>query len=81
MCKYYIITGTCDYHPGEYSVTIPPNRTKFNFDVNIIDDDLFEEDEKFKLVIARSEPSHIVFFHRRSPYVTTVHIKDDEECE
>ena len=69
-------TGEHDYYRGPYPVTIPANETEQSFDAIIYDDDLFETDEDFMLVIdENSLPERINRIH---PYSSTVTIANDE---
>jgi len=43
--------GDVDYNSGPYTVTIPVGMTSVTFDVPINDDDIFEGDENFMLII------------------------------
>lgn len=69
--------GGCDYDAGPYSVTIPAGKTEFSFNASIYDDDVYESDETFQLVIDhRRLPSRIGCAF---PYRSTVTILNDEK--
>ena len=69
--------GDCDYEAGPYFVTIPAGETESAFIASIKDDDVYESDETFQLVIDHSGlPSRI---SRADPYRSTVTILNDEE--
>ena len=69
--------GECDYNPGPYYVTIPAGDVEIPFIASINDDDVFEANETFQLVINhRTLPSRI---SRELPYSSTVNIMNDEE--
>ena len=46
--------GGNDYVSGPYSVTIPAGQTNASVDVPITDDNIYEQNEKFKLVVDRT---------------------------
>ena len=69
--------GECDYDAGPYFVTIPAGEIEFSFIAGIYDDDVYESNETFQLVIDhRGLPSRI---SRANPYRSTVTILNDEE--
>ena len=69
--------GGCDYDAGPYSVTIPAGEIESSFNAIIYDDDVYESDETFQLVIDRRRlPSRITHVF---PYRSTVTILNDEE--
>ena len=51
---YCIITGGDDYQRGPFSVTIPAGEISVPFNISIIDDNIFEENESFTLTIESS---------------------------
>ena len=56
----YIITGGDDYEPGPFSVTIPAGEISVPFNISIIDDNIFEQNEVFILTINSSSlPSRV----------------------
>ena len=70
----------CDYQHGPYSVVFNGGNQKsgiqrVTFRVNITDDDVYEEDESFNLVIDHSLPNRI---HYCDPYRSMVTITSDE---
>ena len=72
MCN----TEECDFEHGPYITTIPAGETEWSFDAIIYDDDLFESDEHFMLVIdEHSLPDRI---SRGHPHSSTVTIANDE---
>ena len=71
--------GECDYDPGPYHVTLPAGQIEVPFNASINDDDVFESDETFQLVVNhRTLPNRISL---AEPYSSTVTIMDDEECK
>ena len=73
------ITAECDYRRKPYNVTIPADRKEWPFNAIIYDDDLYETNEHFVLVIDEdSLPDRI---EREEPYRSTVTIEDDEESK
>ena len=69
----------CDYDCGPHLIKIPANNTKAMFNVTIYDDDLFETDEYFMLII--NEDALPNFIELGYPYNSTVTIKDGEDCK
>ena len=68
--------GECDYDPGPYHVTLPAGQIEVPFNASI-NDDVFESDETFQLVVNhRTLPNRI---SRAEPYSSTVTIMDDEK--
>ena len=49
-----MIGGGVDYGSGPYSVIIPAGQVDVSFNITIIDDNIFEEEEKFNLTINTS---------------------------
>ena len=74
----FIITGRCDYKDGPYDVTIPVDVTTFNYSLPILNDDVYEIDETFSVVIASSDHSQIKINRADRADVTII---DDEERE
>ena len=71
------ITAECDYRRKPYYIPIPANTTKQPFDAKIYDDDLYETNEHFVLVIDEdSLPDRI---ECEEPCRSTVTIEDDEK--
>ena len=52
----YIIIEGDDYEPGPFRVTIPAGEISVPFNISIIDDNVFEGDESFNLIINSSYP-------------------------
>lgn len=74
----YYITGGVDYESGPYTASIPAGDTSGSFDVRIIDNNIFEEDETFTLTIRESSlPSLIMPMLMCRLEVTIV----DDDCE
>ena len=66
----------CDFEHRPYIVTIPVGETEWSFDAIIYDDDLFESNEHFMLVIDQDTlPDRI---SRGDPHSSTVTIANDE---
>ena len=69
--------GEYDYDPGPYYVTILAGDVEIPFIASINDDDVYESNETFQLVINHTTlPSRI---SRAEPYSSTVNIINDEE--
>ena len=65
-----------DHGSGQYNITIPAGNTKVPLNISIIDDNLFEGDEKFYLTIDKSlSPTEIIIGY---PNRAVVRIFDDE---
>ena len=73
-----LYTERCDYGDVEYNVTIPFNVTTFKCSIPILNDDVYETEEKFSVVIARSYNPQIYFRPNDFANVTVV---DDDERE
>ena len=71
--------GGDDYVSGPYNVTIPAGQTNASVDVPITDDNIYEQNEKFKLFIDRTSTLNGVFIG--SPRKATVIIADDSDCK
>ena len=69
-------TEECDFECGPYIVTIPTGEIEHSFDAIIYDDDLFESDEHFMLVIDQDTLSDRI--SRGHPHSSTVTIANDE---
>ena len=74
-----IITGRCDYEDGPYDVTIPIGVTTFKYSIPILDDDVYEINETFSVVIASSNHPQITI--SRTDNTADVTIINDEERE
>ena len=78
-----VFTTECDYEHGPYSVVFKDENKRsgaqrVTLKINIIDDDMYEENERFNLVI--NTPSHYRI-SRCPPYRSTVTITNDESCK
>ena len=62
-----------------HTVPIPTDTTSFTYKIPIIDDDLFEIDETFKVQIVDTSLHRQI--KRTQPFTTTVTMYDDEERE
>ena len=72
-------TGECDnFQSGPFEVLFPNGTTTVKFPINITDDDVYEGDESFTLVIDDSLPDLVVL---GTPYRATVVVKDDERSK
>ena len=68
-------TGNDDYGPGVYTVTIPAGATMIPFDIPIVDDGTFEDNEDFDIIIVPgSLPTSVT---RGNPGRARVTIEDD----
>ena len=68
-----------DYKTGPFSISIPAGKEEESFNVPIKDDDVYESDESFELVINRVRlPSRISRAHK---YTSTVTILNNEKCK
>lgn len=58
-CRYYTVDGTAvapaDYKHAEGTVTFMPGELKKNIHIQIVDDDFFEQNEYFKVIICDIE--------------------------
>ena len=71
-----ITGGGVDYDSGPYTVTFPAGHTRASFDVSINDDDIFESNENFTLVIMKNSlPNGVI---RDGPATVTI-VDDDGE--
>ena len=68
----------CDYGDGSYDVAIPVGVTTFKYSLPILNDDVYEIDETFSVVIASSDHSQIKISRADRADVTII---NDEECE
>ena len=64
-----------DYTSGPYSVTFPAGVTNVPFNISIIDDNIFEENENFTLTINSSLPTGVMV---GNPDQATVTIVDND---
>ena len=76
---FHYATGDCDYRDGPYNISIPVGVTTFNYNLPILNDDVYEINETFKVEIASSNHSQIKISqsHNRAD----VTIINDEERE
>ena len=65
-----------DYVSGQYNITIPTGSTNATFNISIIDDNLFEGDEEFYLIIDQSLSLSGITIG--SPYRAVVNLFDNE---
>ena len=81
FCKLLFLLGTveCDHGNGSYNVAIPAGVITFKYNLPILDDDLYETDEKLKVEITSSNHSQIKI--SGSGNTADVIIVDDEERE
>ena len=71
------LTGECDkFWSRSFDVLFPNGTTEVTFPIAIIDDDIYERDESFTLVIDRNLPSLV---NLGTTYRATVFIHDDEK--
>lgn len=74
--NYYNLIGTEDYDSGPYAVTIPANMTIVPIDVAINNDNIYENNEEFYVIIdSKSLPVNIIV---GTPNQTTVTIVDND---
>ena len=66
------VTGVEDYNTSVQH-TVPANTTRFQFNVSIVNDDIFEGNQDFLLTIHTSLPIVV-----DGPYQITVTIMDDD---
>jgi len=69
-------TEECDrYDSGPYRVTFPAGTTSATLNININDDDIYEDFESFNIVIDSQLPNRV---NRGFPSTATIFIIDDE---
>ena len=69
----------CDkFQSGSFQVLIPNGKSTVRFPINITDDDAFEGDESFTLIIEDNLPDLV---NLGTDYRATVVIKDDEQSK
>ena len=79
LCVYIFHDIENDYKAGPFSISIPAGKEEESFNVPITDDDVYESDESFELVINRVRlPSRISRAHK---YTSTVTILNNEKCK
>ena len=49
-----------DYTSGPYSVTVPAGVTSFSFNISINNDNIFENNENFRLIISPLAPPGVM---------------------
>ena len=70
------ITGGEDYEPGPFNITIPAGNISTSFNVSIMNDNIFETDESFNVLINSSYfPSGVLL---QSDCILRVTIVNDE---
>lgn len=74
----FYITERCDYGDVEYNVTIPFNVITFKCSIPVLNDDVYETEEKFSVVIAKSYNPQIKIGADKKTNVTVI---DDEDRE
>jgi len=73
----FLFTVECDqFRATPFDVNFPNGTTLATFSINIINDDIYEEDETFTLDILNSFPSFVVL---GDPSTATVVIQEDED--
>ena len=73
-----LYTERCDYGVGIYVVTIPFNVLTFKYTLPVLNDDLYETEEKFAVVIAES------YYHQiriGANQMTNITMIDDDKRE
>ena len=79
MMVIYAVEGN-DYTPGPYSVRIPAGETNPSFIISIIDDNMYERDESFQLLVDTSSlPEGVIPGNLARAEVTIRN--DDGECD
>ena len=74
--NYPTVVDDADYQPGPYTAMIPAGSTSASFDVNIIDDNIFETRlETFRLAIIQTSQRFVI---PTTPDRTSVIIIDDD---
>lgn len=76
-CTCTYLTGRCNnFQSGPFEVIFPNGTTRVNFSVNITDDDVYEVNESFNLVIVTNLPTLVNLGHPNKAAITIV---DDEK--
>ena len=70
-------TEGCDYDPEPYNATFPAGVVRVKFNFSIIDDNMFERDETFDLII--NHPTLPDRIERIHPYASRVTVENDDE--
>ena len=73
-----LYTERCDHGAVEYNFTIPFNVTTFKCSIPIMNDEVYEVEEKFSVEIVESYHSQIWF---RANNFADVTVTDDEDRE
>ena len=74
LCHY---AERCDHKNGQfYDVSIPVNVNKFIYNFNILDDDIYETEERLTVVIDSATHGQIRIVR---PYAAAIIINDDEK--
>ena len=76
ICTYF--TEECDLPPWAFEVHFPNGTTTVKFPVNVTDDDLYEGEETFNLIILNELPDRVTL---DKPLRTGVYISDDEKSK
>ena len=66
-----------DYSSGPYNVIFPAGKTSATFDVQLYDDNVFEKNETFKLIIDQRSFSSVERLVV-NPFVITFVVNDDD---
>ena len=74
----YFITGGDDYESGKFNVTIPAGEITVSFNVTIIEDDVFEINETFSLIIDPSSSVSCAVEEDPVDCITVVTIVDND---
>ena len=70
-------TERCDYNKRQfYDVSIPVNVNKFIYNFTILDDDIYEMEERLTVAIDSATHGQIIIVR---PYAAAININDDEE--
>ena len=80
LCMYF--TAVCDdVKLGPYEVRIPSGTSTVKSAINVTDDDFYEGDELFNLVINKVFVDGVDGVDRGIPFRSTATIRDDEESK
>ena len=74
-----MITGSADYESGPFSVTIPAGEITASFNISLVDDNIFEVNETFSLIIDQSSLSCGVVL-QPVDYIVMITIVDDDDA-
>ena len=78
MWRLYDFTGSSDYIPGPYNVTIPAGQTSILFHVPIINDNVLEIHEKLMVAIAPESLPKLVSHGNPNMAIATI-VNDDSK--